>query len=159
MSTQALLPGKVPGISTKTVHFPPHGMRLLGRSSRTCLGKCLVYRHSEKEHLLDLGWNGGFVAKSGQSNKSPKCICLIISIIHLSGVLDIVKVLKSAFLRNDTLHRGGRATGSTSLSRCSRGTCRFHPRGKCRTFPRKRCTFPLTVMKIQQREKTSRPRL
>ena len=118
-------PGKVPGISAKTVHFPPwlagapapqaslaapaistpgksagffrengslspvadkgtgstdlsgrtwhfhsrgkcrvflrkrftftHGMRLQGRSSRACLGKCLVYRHSEKEHLLDLG--------------------------------------------------------------------------------------------------------
>ena len=33
----------------------PRGMRLQGRSSRACLGKCLVYRHSEKEHLLDLG--------------------------------------------------------------------------------------------------------
>ena len=33
----------------------PRGMRLLGRSSRACLRKCLVYRHSEKEHLLDLG--------------------------------------------------------------------------------------------------------
>ena len=33
----------------------PHGMRLQGRSSRACLGKRLVYRHSEKEHLLDLG--------------------------------------------------------------------------------------------------------
>ena len=33
----------------------PRGMRLLRRSSRACLGKCLVYRHSEKEHLLDLG--------------------------------------------------------------------------------------------------------
>ena len=88
--------GKVPGISAKTVHFPPRpagapasqvplaaltvstsgesagnfretvhfplgrftfprGWRLLRRSSRTCFGKCLVYRHSEKEHLLDLG--------------------------------------------------------------------------------------------------------
>ena len=33
----------------------PRGMRLSGRSSRACLGKYLVYRHSEKEHLLDLG--------------------------------------------------------------------------------------------------------
>ena len=33
----------------------PRGMRLLRRSSRACLGKCLVYRHSEKGHLLDLG--------------------------------------------------------------------------------------------------------
>ena len=87
---QSLPPGKVPGISAKTVHFPPwlagapapqtslaslgistsrgkcrvfrrkrftfpRSMRLQGRSSRACLGKCLVYRHSEKEHLLDLG--------------------------------------------------------------------------------------------------------
>ena len=33
----------------------PRGMRLLGRSSRTCFWKCLVYRYFEKEHLLDLG--------------------------------------------------------------------------------------------------------
>ena len=38
------------------------------------------------------------MAKSGQSSKSPKYIRLIISTIHLSGVLDIVTVLiKSAF--------------------------------------------------------------
>ena len=58
------------GLSRRTRHFHPRGkcreflrkrftfprdMRLLGRSSRACLGKCLVYRHSEKEHLLDLG--------------------------------------------------------------------------------------------------------
>ena len=58
------------GISRRTWHFQPRGkcrtfrrkrftfprgMRLQGRSSRACLGKCLVYRHSEKEHLLDLG--------------------------------------------------------------------------------------------------------
>ena len=89
-------PGKVPGFSAKTVHFPPwpagvpapqaslaalgistlgesagnscengslspvavhfpRGRSLLEGSSRACLGKCLVYRHSEKEHLLDLG--------------------------------------------------------------------------------------------------------
>ena len=38
------------------------------------------------------------MAKSGQSSKLPKCMRLIISTIHLSGVLDIVKVLiKPAF--------------------------------------------------------------
>ena len=38
------------------------------------------------------------MAKSGQSSKSPKYIRLIISTIHLGGVLDIVTVLiKSAF--------------------------------------------------------------
>ena len=51
---QSLPPGKVPGISAKMVHFPPRH-ETSGRSSRACFGKCLVYRHSEKEHLLDLG--------------------------------------------------------------------------------------------------------
>ena len=123
--------GKVPGISAKTVHFPlgrftfPRGWRLLRRSSRTCFGKCLVYRHSEKEHLLDLGRNGGFVAKSGQSSKSLKRIHLTISAIHLGSVLDIVKVLiKSAFLRNDIFPMAGRATGFTGISG---RTCCFLP--------------------------------
>ena len=35
------------------------------------------------------------MAKSGQSSKSPKYMYLIINIIHLIGVLDIVKVLSS----------------------------------------------------------------
>ena len=46
------------------------------------------------------------MAKSGQSSKSSKYIHLIISTIHLNGVLDIVKVLiKPAF-------------GETTLSLC-----------------------------------------
>ena len=77
--------------------FPPV-MRLLRRSSRACLGKCLVYRHSGKGTLLDLGSNGGFVAKSGQSSKFSEHIYLIINTMHLSYELDIVKVLDSAFL-------------------------------------------------------------
>ena len=77
--------------------FPPV-MRLLRRSSRACLGKCLVYRHSGKGTLLDLGSNGGFVAKSGQSSKFSEHICLIINAMHLGYELDIVKVLDSAFL-------------------------------------------------------------
>ena len=72
-------------------------MRLQGRSSKACLVKCLVYRHFKKELLLDLGWNGGFAAKSGQSSKSPKCMRLTISVIHLGSVLDTVKVLKSIY--------------------------------------------------------------
>ena len=77
--------------------FPPV-MRLLKRSSRACLGKCLVYRHSGKGTLLDLGSNGGSVAKSGQSSKFSEHIYLIIKAMHLSYELDIVKVLDSAFL-------------------------------------------------------------
>ena len=49
-----LPPGKCRVFPRKRFTFP-RGMRLQGRSSRACLGKCLVYRHSEKEHLLDLG--------------------------------------------------------------------------------------------------------
>ena len=45
------------------------------------------------------------MAKSGQSSKSPDCMCLTINAIRLGNVLDIVKVLKSAFLRNDTFPR------------------------------------------------------
>ena len=41
-------------LSPGAVHFP-RGWRLLRRSSRACFGKCLVSRHSEKGHLLDLG--------------------------------------------------------------------------------------------------------
>ena len=37
------------------------------------------------------------MAKSGQSSKSPDCMCLIIRAIRLGNVLDIVKVLKFAF--------------------------------------------------------------
>ncbi len=48
------LPGKCREFLRKRFTFP-RGMRLQVRSSRACLGKCLVYRHSEKEHLLDLG--------------------------------------------------------------------------------------------------------
>ena len=46
------------------------------------------------------------MAKSGQSSKSPDCICLIISVIRLGDVLDIVKVLKFALLRYDTFPPG-----------------------------------------------------
>ena len=46
--------GKCRAFRRKRFTFP-WGMRLQGRSSRTCFGKCLVYRHSEKGHLLDLG--------------------------------------------------------------------------------------------------------
>ena len=48
------LRGKCRAFPRKRFTFP-HGMRLLGRSSRVCLRKCLIYRCFEKEHLLDLG--------------------------------------------------------------------------------------------------------
>ena len=91
------LPGKCRAFPRKRFTFPPV-MRLLRRSSRACLGKCLVYRHSGKGTLLDLGSNGGFVAKSGQSSKFSEHIYLIINTMHLNYELDIVKVLDSAFL-------------------------------------------------------------
>ena len=46
------------------------------------------------------------MAKSGQSSKLLEYICLTINVIHLSGVLDIVKVLiKSAFWESAALSR------------------------------------------------------
>ena len=86
-------------LSPEAVHFPlgrftfPRGMRLLGRSSRACLGKRLVYRYSEKGHLLDLGRNGVFVAKSGQSSKSPRCKCLTASAMCFGEELDLIKLM------------------------------------------------------------------
>ena len=79
------------------------------------------------------------MAKSGQSNKSPKCIWLIISIIHLSGVLDIVKVLKSAFLRNDTFPR---CQSGYRLHRPLWPHLPFPPPGKVPGFPAKTVHFP-----------------
>ena len=46
--------GKCRAFRRKRFTFP-RGMRLLGRSSRACFWKYLVYRYFEKEHLLDLG--------------------------------------------------------------------------------------------------------
>ena len=53
--------GENGAVSPEAVHFPPQrfifpgGWSLLGGSSRACIGKCLVYRYSEKGHQLDLG--------------------------------------------------------------------------------------------------------
>ena len=136
-------------------------MRLQGRSSKACLVKCLVYRHFKKELLLDLGWNGGFAAKSGQSSKSPKCMRLTISVIHLGSVLDTVKVLKSIYpfakrlsksssrkdqalppLRGGPLPLEPRAASLFSLLDFSfMSGHRLHSRGKCRVFLRFWCTF------------------
>ena len=115
--------GKCRTFRRKRFTFPPV-MRLLRRSSRACLGKCLVYRHSGKGTLLDLGSNGGFVAKSGQSSKFSEYIYLIISAMHLNYELNIVKVLDSAFL--------GRRYDSPLLK-----TLSFHARiggGRHRTY-------------------------
>ena len=46
--------GKCRAFRRKRFTFP-RGMRLLGRSSRACFWRCLVYRYFEKGHLLDLG--------------------------------------------------------------------------------------------------------
>ena len=53
--------GENGSLSPGAVYFPrgrfifPGGWSLLRGSSRACIGKCLVYRYSEKGHLLDLG--------------------------------------------------------------------------------------------------------
>ena len=104
-------PGKVPGFSAKTVHFPP---RLAGAPALQAPLAALAVSTS--------GESAGFFHENG--SLSPAA---------------------------------GRGTGSTGLSG---RTWHFHLRGKCRVFPRKRFTFPrVSVVKIRQREKTSRPRL
>ena len=103
--------GKVPGFSTKTVHFPPQlAWTPAPQAPLAALG------------ISTLGESAGFFGENGS----------------LSPVAD-------------------KGTGSTGLSR---RTWHFHLPGKCRVFRRKRFTFPrVSVVKIRQREKTSRPRL
>ena len=104
-------PGKVPGFSAKTVHFPP---RLAGAPALQAPLAALAVSTSRE--------SAGFFHENGSLSPAAR-----------------------------------RGTGSTGPSG---RTCRFHLQGKCRVFPRKRCTFPrVSVVKIRQREKTSRPRL
>ena len=79
------------------------------------------------------------MAKSGQSSKSPDCICLIISAIRLGNVLDIVKVLKFAFLRNDTFPR---CQSGHRLHRPLWLHLPFPPPGKVPGFSAKTVHFP-----------------
>ena len=78
------------GTSRRTRHFRPRGkcreflrfrftfpcgMRLLGRSSRACFWKCLVYKYFEKGHLLDLGEKAVLWQKAGSPvNRKNVCI-------------------------------------------------------------------------------------
>ena len=79
------------------------------------------------------------MAKSGQSSKSPKYIRLIINTMHLSGVLNIVKVLKFAFLRNDTFPR---CQSGHRIHRPLSPHSPFPPPGKVPGFPAKTVHFP-----------------
>ena len=79
------------------------------------------------------------MAKSGQSSKSPDCIYLIINVIRLDNVLDIVKVLKFAFLRNDTFPRGRQGH---RLHRPLSPHLPFPPSGKVPGFSAKMVHFP-----------------
>ena len=101
--------GKVPGISAKTVHFPPW-----------LAGVPALQAPLAAPAISALGESAGNFGENGS-----------LSPVACRGI------------------------GSTGTSR---HTCHFRPRGKCRTFLRKRFTFP-RVVKIRQREKTSRPRL
>ena len=161
---QSLPPGKVPGISAKTVHFPPVADRDTGStclSRGTChfhpWGKCRVFlrkwftfprgRQGRWLHrplwphlaFPPLGKVPGISAKTVHfppwlAGAPAPQASLAAPAISTSG--------ESAgfFGENGSLSPVAcRGTGSTGLSR---GTCHFHPRGKCREFPRKRFTFP-----------------
>ena len=210
-------PGKVPGFSAKTVHFPqrPDGYRLhrhlwrhssfpppgesaglfgengslspaagwgtgsTGLSRRTCRfhprGKCRVF--PRKWFTFPRGRQGRWLHRSLWRHlpfpPSGKVPGISAKTVHFPPWQDGVPAPQASLAalavspsresagfsgENGSLSPVARmGTGSTGLSG---RTWHFHPRGKCRAFPRKRFTFPrVSVVKIRQREKTSRPQL
>ena len=122
------LPGKVPGISAKTVHFP-----------RGLPGHRL-YRHLWR-HLTfpPSGKVPGFSAKMVHFPPRPTGVPAPQASL---AALAVSTSRESAgnFRENGSLSpAAGRGAGSTAISG---GTWHFHLRGKCRAFPRKRFTFP-----------------
>ena len=138
--------GKVPGFPAKTVHFPP---RLAGVSALQAPLAALA--------ISPPGKVPGFSTKMVHFPPWPAGAPAPQASL---AALDISFPGESAgnFGENGSLSPvADKGTGSTGTST---GTWHFHPRGKCREFLRKRFTFPhVSVVKIRQREKTSRPRL
>jgi len=160
----SLPPGKVPGISTKTVHFPPWlagapapQASLAALAVSPSRGKCRVFLRKRftfprdrqgyrlhrplSPHLAFLlpGKVPGFSAKT--VHFPPRLVGVPAPQASLAA-LGISTPGESAgnFGENGSLSpAAGRCTGSTDPSG---RTCRFHLRGKCRDFPRKRFTFP-----------------
>ena len=157
-------PGKVPGISAKTVHFPPVADRDTGStclSGGTChfhpWGKCRVFLR--KWFTFPRGRQGRWLHRPLwphlQSLPPGKVPGISAKMVHFPpwpagapapqaslAALAVSTPGESAgfFCENGSLSPvANKDTGSTGLS-C--GTCHFHLRGKCRVFPRKRFTFP-----------------
>ena len=139
-------PGKVPGFSTKMVHFPP---RLSGAPAPQASLAALA--------VSPPGKVPGFSAKTVHFPPRPAGVPAPQASLAALGI-SAPGESAGNFRENGSLSPAAdRGTGSTGLSR---RTCRFHLQGKCRVFRRKRFTFPrVSVVKIRQREKTSRPRL
>ncbi len=121
-------PGKVPGFSAKTVHFPP---QLAGapapQASLAALG------------ISTPGESAGFFRENG--SLSPWLAGAPAPQTPLAAPAISTSGESAGFFReNGSLSPvAGWATGSTDLSR---RTCHFHLPGKCREFLRKRFTFP-----------------
>ena len=157
-------PGKVPGFSAKTVHFPP---RPAGAPAPQASLAALAVSPS-RESAGNFGENGSLSPVAGRGAGSTG-LSRGTWHFHLPGkCLDFPRK-RFTFPRGRQgrwLHRplwphlafpplgkvpgisaktvhfppvADRDTGSTCLSG---GTCHFHPWGKCRVFPRKRFTFP-----------------
>ena len=159
----------MPGISAKTVHFPPQlgrGTGSTGLSGRTCslslgistLGESAgnSCENGSLSPVADRGTGStGLSHRICHSHLSGKCRefprkrftfprgrpgCRLHS--RLSPHLQSLPPGESAgnFHENGSLSpAAGRGTGSTGISG---RTWHFHPWGKCRVFLRKRFTFP-----------------
>ncbi len=124
----SILVGKVPGISAKTVHFPPRPAGAPApQASLAPLGISIS------------GESAGFSCENGSLSLVAR---MGTGSTDISGGTRHSLPRESAgnFRENGSLSpAAGRGTGSTGLSRA---TWHFHLRGKCRVFPRKRFTFP-----------------
>ena len=157
-------PGKVPGFSAKTVHFPPVARMGTGStclSGRTChfhpWGKCRVF--PRKRFTFPRGRMGhrlhrplsphlafpppgkvpGFSANTVHFPPRPAGAPALQASLAALGI-STPGESAGFFRENGSLsHVASRGTGSTDPSR---RTWHFHLRGKCREFLRKRFTFP-----------------
>ena len=138
--------GKVPGFSAKTVHFPPWLAR--APAPQAPLAALAISALGESAVLLRENGSLSPAARRGTGSTGPSCCTCH---FHPRGKCRVFPRKRFTFPRGRQGHW---------LHRPLWPHLPFPPRGKCRTFRRKRFTFPrVSVVKIRQREKTSRPRL
>ena len=138
--------GKVPGIPAILVHFPP---RLAGEPApQASLAALAISALGESAGFFRENGSLSPAARRGTGSTGPSCCTCH---FHPRGKCRVFLRKWFTFPRGRPGHR---------LHRHLWRHLAFPLLGKCRVFPRKRCTFPrVSVVKIRQREKTSRPRL